>query len=98
MPRLFASLLLSLVIAASASAVTMDWSFVGNAGNACDPQGRSRCFSEPPGQAFLQEARPIERRIQQLVNTTSVLFVQCRFEQRPRLIYGEAANHEFHPR
>src|SRR5262249_50907519 len=38
MPRLFSSLLLSLLIASSASAVTMDWTPVGNPGNACDTQ------------------------------------------------------------
>src|SRR4029450_9029661 len=36
MPRLFVILLLSLVVASSASAVTMDWTFVGNPGNAGD--------------------------------------------------------------
>jgi sulfatase modifying factor 1 len=37
MPRLCSSLLLSLLIASSASAVTMDWTFIGNPGNASDP-------------------------------------------------------------
>src|SRR5262245_42610649 len=41
MPRLCSSLLLSLVIASSASAVTMDWTPIGNPGNACDADG---CF------------------------------------------------------
>ena len=46
MPRLCSSLLL----ASSAPAVTMNWSFVGNPGNACDPQsggygsGPAGCF------------------------------------------------------
>src|SRR5262245_27372895 len=35
--------LLSLLIASSASAVTMAWQFVGNPGNACDPQSQG-CF------------------------------------------------------
>jgi sulfatase-modifying factor enzyme 1 len=38
MARLCSSLLLSLVIASSASAVTMAWTPIGNSGNACDPQ------------------------------------------------------------
>src|SRR5262245_52380484 len=38
MPRLFASPLLSLLIASSASAVTIDGTPIGNPGNACDPQ------------------------------------------------------------
>src|SRR5688572_12109094 len=37
MSRLFWTLLLSLLIASSASAVTMDWTPIGNPGNACDP-------------------------------------------------------------
>jgi hypothetical protein len=41
MRRLFSSLLLSLGIASAASAVTMDWTPVGNPGNACDPQPHS---------------------------------------------------------
>src|SRR5262245_55384445 len=36
--RLLARLLLSLLIASAASAVTMAWTPVGNPGNACDPQ------------------------------------------------------------
>jgi formylglycine-generating enzyme len=47
MPRLCSSLLLSLLIASSASAVTMDWTLVGNPGNACDPQPSA--FGAPPG-------------------------------------------------
>ena len=43
MPRLCSGLLLSLVIASSGSAVTMSWSPVGGAGNACDPQSQG-CF------------------------------------------------------
>jgi formylglycine-generating enzyme len=43
MPRLCSSLLLSLLSAWSASAVTMDWTFVGNPGNACDTQPQG-CF------------------------------------------------------
>ena len=43
MPRLCSSLLLSLLIASSASAVTMDWTPIGNPGNACDPQSQG-CF------------------------------------------------------
>ena len=39
MPRQFSSLLLSLGIASSASAVTMDWTFVGDSGNAADDTG-----------------------------------------------------------
>jgi sulfatase modifying factor 1 len=35
MPRLCSSLLLSLLIASAASAVSTDWTFVGNPGNAC---------------------------------------------------------------
>lgn len=42
MPRL-CLLLVSLVIASSASAVTMDWTPVGSPGNACDPQFQG-CF------------------------------------------------------
>jgi len=38
MPRLCASLLLSLVITLSASAVTMEWTPIGDPGNACDTQ------------------------------------------------------------
>jgi formylglycine-generating enzyme required for sulfatase activity len=38
MPRLRLSLLLSLLIASPVSAVTMDWTPIGNPGNACDPQ------------------------------------------------------------
>jgi formylglycine-generating enzyme len=38
MPRLCSSLLLSLWIASSASAVTLDWTFVGYAGNPADTQ------------------------------------------------------------
>ena len=44
MLRLCSSLLLSLVIGSSAaSAITMDWTFVGDLGNACDPQQQG-CF------------------------------------------------------
>src|SRR5262245_56769281 len=43
MPRLCSSLLLSLGIASAASAVTMDWTFVGNPGNTCDPTSQG-CF------------------------------------------------------
>src|SRR5262245_37893506 len=39
-PRLCSSLLLSLVVASSASAVTMSWTPIGNPGNACDPQSQ----------------------------------------------------------
>ena len=41
MSRLFSSLLLSLGIASSAAAVAMDWTPIGDPGNACDPQGLS---------------------------------------------------------
>src|SRR5882672_3463920 len=37
-PLIRSSLLLSLLIASSASAVTMDWTPIGNPGNACDTQ------------------------------------------------------------
>jgi formylglycine-generating enzyme required for sulfatase activity len=43
MPRLCSTLLLSLLLASSASAVTMDWTFVGDSGNACDQQSQG-CF------------------------------------------------------
>jgi sulfatase modifying factor 1 len=43
MPRL-SGLIVSLWIASSASAVAIDWTFVGDPGNACDPQGPGRCF------------------------------------------------------
>jgi len=43
MPRLCSSLLLLLLIASPASAATMDWTFVANPGNACDPQSQG-CF------------------------------------------------------
>jgi formylglycine-generating enzyme required for sulfatase activity len=44
MSRLSSSLLLPfLLIASSASAVTMDWTPIGNPGNACDPQSQG-CF------------------------------------------------------
>ena len=36
MPRLCSRLLLSLLIASSASASAMDWTFIGDPGNACD--------------------------------------------------------------
>ena len=36
-------LVLSLLITSSASAVTMDWTFVGNPGNACDTQFDNSC-------------------------------------------------------
>src|SRR4030095_14984791 len=39
MPRLFSSLLLSLLIASWASAVTMDWTFVGSPENLADQTG-----------------------------------------------------------
>jgi formylglycine-generating enzyme required for sulfatase activity len=38
MARLCSSLLLSLLIASSASAVTVDWTPIGSPGNACDPR------------------------------------------------------------
>jgi formylglycine-generating enzyme len=44
MPRLFSTLVLSLGIASSASAVTMAWTPIGNPGNACDPQPSQGCF------------------------------------------------------
>jgi formylglycine-generating enzyme required for sulfatase activity len=45
MPRLCSSLLLSLLIASSASAVSMAWTPIGNPGNACDPQPQGQgCF------------------------------------------------------
>ena len=44
MPRLFASLLLSLLIASSGSAVTIDWTFVGDPGNVCDDEPDQGCF------------------------------------------------------
>src|SRR5262245_24122392 len=43
MTRLCSSLLLSLLIASSALALTMDWTPIGNPGNACDPQSQG-CF------------------------------------------------------
>jgi hypothetical protein len=43
MPRLCSSLLLSLLVASSASAVTMAWTPIGNPGNTCDPQSQG-CF------------------------------------------------------
>jgi formylglycine-generating enzyme required for sulfatase activity len=43
MPRLCSTLLPSLLIASSASAVTMDWTPIGNLGNACDTQSQG-CF------------------------------------------------------
>ena len=43
MLRLLLSLLLSLGIASSSSAVSMDWTFVGNPGNACDDHGSAGC-------------------------------------------------------
>jgi len=39
MPRLCSSLLLWLLFTSSASAVTMDWTFVGDPGNAADGTG-----------------------------------------------------------
>jgi hypothetical protein len=58
MPRLCSSLLLSLVIASSASAVTMAWTPIGNPGNACDPQpdvsgAGSGCFGAVPYAYFI---------------------------------------------
>jgi Sulfatase-modifying factor enzyme 1 len=50
MPRLCSSLLLSLVIATSASAVTMDWVTVADPGNPGDPQ--ESCYLCEPGMAF----------------------------------------------
>jgi len=50
MPRLVSTLLLSLLIASSASAVTMAWTPIGNPGNACDPQSQG-CFGSV-GYAF----------------------------------------------
>jgi len=50
MPRLRSSLLLSLLIASSASAVTMDWTPIGNPGNACDTQLQQP--NSPPGVAL----------------------------------------------
>jgi formylglycine-generating enzyme required for sulfatase activity len=48
MARLCSSLLLPLLIASSASGVTMDWTPIGDPGNACDPQpsaaGGRGCF------------------------------------------------------
>ena len=44
MRRPWSSLLLSVLIARAASAVATDWTFVGDPGNACDPQGPGRCF------------------------------------------------------
>src|SRR5262245_60935848 len=43
MPRSCSSLLLTLSIASSASAVAMDWTPIGNPGNACDSQSQG-CF------------------------------------------------------
>jgi formylglycine-generating enzyme required for sulfatase activity len=45
MPRLCSSLLLSLGIASSASAVSMAWTPIGNPGNACDSQSQG-CFGD----------------------------------------------------
>jgi hypothetical protein len=42
-PLVARSLLLSLLMTSSASAVTMSWTPVGNPGNACDPQSQG-CF------------------------------------------------------
>ena len=45
MPRLCSSLLLLLLFVSPASAVTMDWTFVGDAGNPCDgPAPGPDCF------------------------------------------------------
>jgi sulfatase modifying factor 1 len=49
MPRSCSSLLLSLLIASAASAVTIDWTPIGNPGNACDPQPT---HAEIPGGCF----------------------------------------------
>lgn len=43
MPRLFSSLLLSLLIGSSASAVTMDWTFIGDPGNPADTKAMTCC-------------------------------------------------------
>ena len=44
MPRLFSSLLLSLLIASSASAVTMDWTPDRESGQRLRPADRTGCF------------------------------------------------------
>ena len=59
MPRLCSSLLLSLLIASSASAVTMDWTFVGNPGNSCDPRIRHVVGANVVGVAHRAEAKRI---------------------------------------
>jgi formylglycine-generating enzyme required for sulfatase activity len=46
MPRLSSSLLLSLAIATSAPAVTIDWTDVGDPGNACDDAPEQGCFGD----------------------------------------------------
>ena len=43
MPRVFSALLLSLGLAGSASAVTIDWTPVGDPGNACETTSQG-CF------------------------------------------------------
>jgi formylglycine-generating enzyme len=50
MPRRCSSLLLSLLIASSASAVTMAWTPIGNPGNPGDPQ--TNCTTCPAGTTF----------------------------------------------
>jgi formylglycine-generating enzyme len=52
MPRLCSILLLSLLFASSASAVTMAWTPIGNPGNACDPQPTPPNNPYTPGGCF----------------------------------------------
>jgi formylglycine-generating enzyme required for sulfatase activity len=47
MPRLCSTLLLSLLIASVASAVSMNWTPIGKPGNPCDPQSQG-CFGAVP--------------------------------------------------
>ena len=79
MPRMRSSLLLSLGIASSASAVVMDWTFVGDPGNACDPQ---------PGGCYGAVANGFSIGTYEVTNAQYAEFLNAKAKSDPLRLYN----------
>jgi len=80
MSRLCSSLLLSLLIAASASAVAMDWTPIGNPGNACDPR---------PGGCYGAVANGFSIGTYEVTNAQYAEFLNAKARADPLFLYDE---------